>query len=99
MDTENFDTASRSRPRPMVTISMRIPAELVTELKRLAPQLGYCGYQPLIRAYIGRGLASDLRALGEQRDPVTGLVNRLRELGVPSEVLDLALEERVAEGP
>lgn len=41
--------------RPMETISMRLPADVIDELKRLAPTLGFSGYQPLIQAYIGRG--------------------------------------------
>lgn len=40
--------------RPMTTITIRIPEDVVDDLKRLAPLLGFSGYQPLIRAYIGQ---------------------------------------------
>jgi predicted DNA binding CopG/RHH family protein len=40
--------------RPMITVTIRIPEDVVEELKQLAPLLGFSGYQPLIRAYIGQ---------------------------------------------
>lgn len=39
--------------RPMATVTIRIPEDVVEDLKRVAPLLGFSGYQPLIRAYIG----------------------------------------------
>ena len=44
----------------MTTISIRMPEDVVEDLKRVAPVLGFSGYQPLIRAYIGQGLRQDL---------------------------------------
>ncbi len=42
----------RLRPdRPMTTISLRMPEDVIEDLKRVAPLLGFSGYQPLIRAY------------------------------------------------
>ena len=40
--------------RPMITVTLRIPEDVVEELKQLAPILGFSGYQPLIRSYIGK---------------------------------------------
>ena len=40
----------------MVPVSIRMPEDVIDDLKRIAPQLGFSGYQPLIRAYIGQGL-------------------------------------------
>lgn len=48
------------RNRPMTTITIRIPEDVVEDLKRIAPMLGFSGYQPLIRAYVGQGLRADL---------------------------------------
>lgn len=45
--------------RPMVTISLQIPADVFEELQHIAPKLGFSGYTALIRAYIGRGLRRD----------------------------------------
>jgi len=49
--------------RPMTTITIRIPEDVIEDLKRVAPLLGFSGYQPLIRAYIGQGLRADLERL------------------------------------
>jgi len=43
----------------MTTISMRVPEDLI-DLKRRAPELGFSGYQPLTRAYVGQGLRAVL---------------------------------------
>jgi hypothetical protein len=52
--------------RPMTTISLRMPEDVVTQLKHVAPLLGFSGYQPLIRAYIGQGLRQDLERLEQK---------------------------------
>ncbi len=55
---------SRKNPdRPMTTISMRLPEDVIDELKRVAPMLGMNGYQPLIRFYVGKGLRESLAEL------------------------------------
>ena len=43
------------KQRPMTTISMRFPVDVLDDLKRVAPLRGFSGYQPLIRAYVWRG--------------------------------------------
>lgn len=77
---------------PMVTISLRMPEDVVEDLKRVAPRLGFSGYQPLMRAYIGQGLRADLERLGAGPD-VTELVESLRRQGVEEEVIVSALAE------
>ena len=49
-----------NKNRTMVPVSIRMPEDVIEDLKRIAPQLGFSGYQPLIRAYIGQGLRQDL---------------------------------------
>jgi predicted RNase H-like HicB family nuclease len=44
----------------MNTISMPVPDDVIADLKRHAPKVGFSGYQRLIRAYIGQGLRRDL---------------------------------------
>ena len=51
------------KKRPMTTISMRIPMDVIEDLKRVATLRGFSGYQPLIRAYVGQGLRRDLERL------------------------------------
>ena len=51
------------KDRPMTSITLRMPEDVVGDLKRIAPQLGFSGYQALMRAYIGQGLRQDLARL------------------------------------
>jgi uncharacterized DUF497 family protein len=81
------------KQRPMTTISMRFPVDVLDDLKRVAPLRGFSGYQPLIRAYVGQGLREDLERL--EKDPVTALVESLKRHGVSEEVLQEALAEMV----
>ena len=54
-----------NRNRPMTSIAIRIPEDAIEDLKRVAPLLGFCGDRPLIRAYIGQELHSELDRLEE----------------------------------
>lgn len=38
----------------MTSVTLRIPEDVVEDLKRVAPLLGFSGYQSLMRAYIGQ---------------------------------------------
>lgn len=80
------------KDRPMVTISIRMPEDVVADLKRVAPQLGFTGYQPLMRAYIGQGLRVDLERLEESVE-VSDLVESLRKHGVENEIIVSAIAE------
>lgn len=51
--------------RPMVSITLRMPADLVADLKQFAPAKGMTGYQALIRAYVGQCLREDLEKLDD----------------------------------
>lgn len=77
--------------RPMTSVTLRMPEDVVEDLKRIAPLLGFSGYQPLIRAYIGQGLRADLvRFEGET---VSALIASLKRRGVSDTVIDEALSE------
>jgi hypothetical protein len=76
----------------MTAISIRMPVDVVDDLKRIAPLLGFSGYQPLIRAYIGQGLRVDLERL-ERKPSVTALVRVMRKKGGDSKVLSSAIQE------
>ncbi len=79
------------RKRPMTTVMLRMPEDVVEDLKRIAPLLGFSGYQPLIRAYIGQSLREDLEKLDS--DTVSALVASLKRRGVSEEVIEEALTE------
>ncbi|MFQ5856669.1 MAG: hypothetical protein ACE5LU_13615 [Anaerolineae bacterium] len=80
------------KDRPMTMISFRIPEDVVDDLKRIAPLLGFSGYQPLIRAYIGQGLRADLARL-EGNQTMSEFVESLRKHGVEEEVIASAMAE------
>ena len=79
------------RDRPMTTISIRIPEDVIDDLKELAPKFGFSGYQPLIRAYVGQGLRKDLARL--HPPGMAGLEENLRRHGVKEEVIAAVLGE------
>jgi hypothetical protein len=74
----------------MVAISMRMPEDVIEDLKRVAPHLGFSGYQPLIRAYVGQGLRDDLAKL-ESSSSLEDFVENLRQRGVDENVINEAL--------
>ena len=79
--------------RPMSSVTIRMPEDVVEDLKRVAPLLGFSGYQPLIRAYIGQGLRADLERF--EGETVSGLIASLKRRGVSDAVIDEALSEVV----
>jgi hypothetical protein len=80
------------KDRPMMMVSIRIPDDVIDDLKRIAPMLGFSGYQALIKAYIGQGLRSDLERL-EGGVELSALVESLRKKGVDDEIIASAIAE------
>ncbi len=81
------------RDRPMTSITLRMPDDVVEDLKRIAPLLGFSGYQPLLRTYVGQGLRKDLEQL--EGDKVSALVSCLKRHGVSEKVIEEALAEAI----
>ena len=77
--------------RPMTTISIRFPEDVIDDLKRVAPLRGFSGYQPLVRAYVGQGLRVDIERL--ENDTVGAFVESLKKHGVSEEIITEALSE------
>jgi hypothetical protein len=80
-----------ARDRKMTTISMRVPEDVIEDLKEIAPTLGFSGYQPLMRAYIGQGLRKDQAAL--EHSQLRTLTESLRKQGVAEKVISAAIAE------
>ncbi len=80
------------KDRPMTMVSIRIPNDVIEDLKRVAPMLGFSGYQALIKAYIGQGLRADLERL-ESNVEVSALIKSLRKKGVKDEIISSAMAE------
>jgi hypothetical protein len=79
------------RDRPMTTISLRMPEDVIDDLKEIALSLGFAGYQPLMRSYIGQGLRKDLSRL--EGSQVEALTASLRKQGVADEKISLAIAD------
>lgn len=79
----------------MKAVTLRMPEDVVEDMKRIAPLLGFSGYQPLVRAYVGQCLRRDLARL--DNDAVTDLVASLKRRGVSKELIEEALAD-VAHG-
>ena len=81
-----------NKNRTMVPVSIRMPEDVIEDLKRIAPQLGFSGYQPLIRAYIGQGLRQDLVRL-ENKPGLERFVESLQSRGVDSKTIEQAMAD------
>ena len=79
------------KDRPMTTISIRMPEDVIDDLKEIAPALGLSGYQPLIRAYIGQGLRRDLERLDNSQ--MQAITESLRKQGVADELISAAIAD------
>ena len=79
------------RDRPMTTISLRMPADVIDDLKEIAPMLGFTGYQPLMRSYIGQALRKDLSRLSGSQ--VEALTASLRKQGLADEQISQAIAD------
>ena len=77
--------------RAMTSISLRIPENVIEDLKEIAPSLGFSGYQSLIKAYISEGLRNDLERL--DGSPVQALTESLRKQGVADELISNAIAD------
>lgn len=93
MNTMKVETLKKrlNRNRPMTSIAIPMPEDAIEDLKRVVPLLGFSGYQPLVRVYIGQGLCSDLERLEE--DTSSALIASLRRHDVSDEIIQEALGE------
>jgi hypothetical protein len=85
------------KDRPMTSITIRMPQDVLDDLKEVAPALGFSGYQPLIRHYIGQSLRKDLARL--EGDPVSIMASSLRRRGVADALIEEALAEATTKNP
>lgn len=80
-----------SKNRTMTAISIRMPEDVLEELREIAPALGFSGYQSLIRAYIGQGLRKDQARL--ENSQIQLLAESLRRHGIEDSVISAAIAE------
>ena len=56
------------KDRAMQSITIRVPEDMLEQLKRVAPRKGMSGYQPLMKFYISQGLRKDLQQIWEEEE-------------------------------
>ena len=77
-----------SKDRPTTSITMRMPVDVLEDLKRVAPIKGMSGYQALIKFYVGQGLRKDLADITRQE-----FAQRTKEVLQKHKVPPKAIEE------
>lgn len=80
-----------AKDRPVTSITLRIPVDVVDSLKAIAPHKGFSGYQTLLKAYISEGLRRDEATYSPHT--IERLTRALKKLGVSKKVLDDAIRE------
>ncbi|MEJ7137042.1 hypothetical protein [Amphibiibacter pelophylacis] len=83
--------------RAMISITVRVPVDVIDSMKAIAPQRGMAGYQTLLKSYLSEGLRRD-EALFAVSDTQMRLLAALRRRGVPQELLDEVVQEASGEG-
>lgn len=79
------------KDRPMTSVTLRMPEDVVDDLKRIAPLLGFSGYQPLIRHYVGQRMRTDLERL--DKGTMEDLVKNLKRYGVDEDLIHQAMAD------
>ena len=83
--------ARRQSNRPKTTVSIRLPEDVVEDLREMAPVLGVGSVQALIRAYISMGMREDESRLNQPE--VRSLMESLKRDGVTDEALSARMAE------
>lgn len=77
--------------RPMTTITLRIPVDVVESLKLIAPHKGLTGYQTLLKSYISEGLRRDEAEFSGGQ--AARLMEALKRRGISDALLEEAARE------
>ena len=83
-----------AKGRPVTSITLRIPVDVVESLKAIAPRKGLSGYQTLLKAYISEGLRRDEAVYASES--IERLARALKKRGVSEKVLAEALRDIAA---
>jgi len=83
-----------AKDRPMTSITLRIPVDVVESMKEIAPKKGFSGYQTLLKSYLSEGLRRDETQFAFS--PTARLIEALKKRGVPEAVLQEAARDLAA---
>ena len=73
-----------TKDRPTKPVTIRMPVDVLEDLKRVAPRRNMQGYQALLKFYIRQGLREDLERLWEE-ERAKKLESALNEFGLKEE--------------
>ncbi|MBB1125579.1 hypothetical protein [Thiospirillum jenense] len=91
MTIPNHIKTRLSKERPMTTVTLRVPEDVVSSLQEMAALKGLADYHSLLKWYISNGLRQDEeRYLFGQR---ARFIAALKKHGVPAAVIDAAVLE------
>lgn len=79
------------KTRPMTSITLRVPVDVIDSMKAIAPQRGFSGYQALLKSYVSEGLRRDEAQFSSNVE--ARLIEALKKRGVPEDVLADAARE------
>jgi len=82
-----------NKNRPKITVTLQIPEDVIADLEKLVPLLGFSNYKSLMRAYIGQGMRADLERF--DNNTLDALIASLKRRGVSDEIISEALNEVV----
>lgn len=80
-----------TKDRPMTSITVRMPVDVVESMKEIAPRRGFSGYQALLKSYVSEGLRRDEAEFSF--NVAARLIAELKKRGVSEKVLDEASRE------
>jgi hypothetical protein len=83
-----------AKDRPMTSITLRVPRDVIESLKAIAPHKGFSGYQALLKAYVGDGLRRDEAVY--LYGPAARLAEALKKRGVDPKLIEEAARELAA---
>jgi hypothetical protein len=73
------------KDRPLTSITIRIPVDVVESMKEIAPRKGFSGYQTLLKSYVSEGLRRDEAMLSSSKE--ARLIEALKKRGVPESLI------------
>ena len=80
-----------TKDRPMTSITLRIPVDVVESMKTIAPYKGFSGYQALLKSYVSEGLRQDEARFSYSKE--AKLIAALKKLGVPDSIIEEAARD------
>ena len=81
------------KDRPMTSITIRIPVDVVESMKKIAPLKGFSGYQILLKSYISEGLRKDEKRYSSVS--TARLIEALKKHGVSEAIIEEATRDLI----